>query len=163
MAIADSEPLIVGEVSRTIDDRYRLALPPELAAAVSDENGESLLAKERLGCLSLWAPTQWEHKLQEGMDLVRGKIRAGRLDGRVGEVQALGRLLSTRQRRVTLAGRSRLVIPEGFREFLGVEPGGSVMIVGAAVCVEIWRPEAWTDFLGQQMPAFRELFDELTK
>jgi MraZ protein len=93
---------------------------------------------------------------------VETKIEAGRLEGRVEEVQRLGRLLSTRHRSVPLAGRGRLVVPEGFREFLGVEPGEDVLVVGAAVCVEIWRPEKWNDYVGEQMPAFRQLLDQLS-
>jgi MraZ protein len=77
-------------------------------------------------------------------------------------VQRLGRLLSTRHKEVQLAGRGRLVLPEGFREFLGVEPGGEAMLVGAAVCVEIWQPEKWRIYVGEEMPAFRKLLDELS-
>jgi MraZ protein len=87
---------------------------------------------------------------------------AGRLDGRVEDVQVLGRLLSTRQTSIKLAGRSRLVLPEGFREFLGVEPGGEVLVVGAALCVELWRPERWFAYVEEQMPGFRRLFDNLS-
>ena len=81
---------------------------------------------------------------------------------RIDQVQDLGRLLSTRQRTVSLAGRGRLVIPEGFREFLGVEPGGDLLVVGAAVCVELWNPTAWGDFITAEMPAFRQRIDDLT-
>ena len=63
---------------------------------------------------------------------------------------------------VQLAGRGRLVLPEGFREFLGVEPGGETMVVGAAVCVEIWHPERWSSYVGEEMPAFRQLLDRLS-
>ena len=58
--------------------------------------------------------------------------------------------------------RGRLVVPEGFREFLGVEPGGDLVVVGAAVCVELWRPDAWQSFIAAEMPQFRERFDQLT-
>ena len=61
--------------------------------------------------------------------------------------QRLGRLLSTRHRSVELGARGRLLIPEGFREFLGVEPGGEVLIVGAGVCIEIWNPAKWLGHL----------------
>ncbi len=63
---------------------------------------------------------------------------------------------------VTLAGRSRLVIPEGFREFLGVDAGSEVLLIGAAVCVEIWQPTAWVRYLEQQMPEFHRLSQELS-
>ena len=75
----------------------------------------------------------------------------------------LGRLLSTRHRTAPIAGRGRLAIPDSFRDFLGVEPGGEVLVVGAAVCVEVWRPERWAEHIGHEMPEFRQLFDELTK
>ena len=90
------------------------------------------------------------------------KIRAGRLEGRIEEVQLLGRLLSTRHRQVQLAGRGRLLIPEGFREFLGVEAGGEVTVIGAALCVEIWNPEHWLKYLEEQMPEFRQLLSRLS-
>jgi MraZ protein len=85
------------------------------------------------------------------------------LEGKLGQVQLLGRLLSTRHKNVSLAGRGRLLIPEGFREFLRVEAGGDVQIVGAAVCVEIWNPKAWVDYLDGRMPKFRRLFDRLSR
>lgn len=153
--------LLVGESLRTVDDRYRVGLPPEMAEQIAGEKGECLLAKERPGCISLWNLKQWRKNLDQGVELVQSKIQAGRLEGRVADVQALGRLLSTRHRTVQLAGRGRLVIPEGFREFLGVEPGENVMVVGAAICVELWQPTAWAKCIGEEMPGFRQLFDEL--
>ena len=55
------------------------------------------------------------------------------------------------------------MIPEGFREFLGVDPGGEVVVVGAAVCIELWKPERWLDYLEGRMPKFRRLFDQLSR
>jgi len=154
--------LILGESTRTLDERFRLTIPPDLAASLAPEGGQCVLAKERPGCLSLWNVALWKARLDSGVQLVESKIEAGRLEGRMEEVQRLGRLLSTRQREVQLAGRGRLVLPEGFREFLGVEPGGETMVVGAAVCVEIWHPERWSNYVGEEMPAFRQLLDRLS-
>ncbi|QDU58083.1 division/cell wall cluster transcriptional repressor MraZ [Aeoliella mucimassa] len=159
------EGLLLGEVTRSLDDRFRLSLPGEMVSGLTSDDesvDRCLLAKERRGCLSLWNLAKWQKHLDNGIALVRSKIEAGKLDGRVAEVQQLGRLLSTRHREVPLAGRGRLVIPEGFREFLGVEPGGTVVLVGAAVCVEIWHPDHWAGTIGDEMPTFRELFDQLS-
>jgi transcriptional regulator MraZ len=156
---------LLGEYPRTLDERYRLTLPSELTQSFAPEigqNAQCILAKERSGCLSLWPADRWEEKLNAGVELVRAKMRSGRLEGRVEEVQMLGRLLSTRHRNVQLAERARLVIPEGFREFLGVEPGAEVIVVGAAVCVELWRPSAWFSHLESSIPEFRKLFDQLS-
>jgi len=160
--MAKPTDLILGEYPRQLDERFRVSIPQELVQSLSEDDGNCTLAKERPGCLSLWNTRRSQDELDAGMDLVRGKIRAGRLESRIGEVQLLGRLLSTRQRAVKIAGRGRLLIPEGFREFLAVEQGGEVLIVGAAVCVEIWRPDAWVAYLEKRMPKFRRLFDSLT-
>jgi len=156
------ETFITGDVKRTLGERYRLTLPPEMADAASDANGDCILTKERYGCLSLWPAKQWQDRQDAGVALMRQKIIAGRMEQRWEDVQRLGRMLSTRSRTVKLANRSRLLIPEGFREFLDVQAGGDVMVVGAVVCVEIWKPEAWLETLRDEMPNFGGLFRELT-
>jgi MraZ protein len=168
--MAAEQPLILGEFRRTLDERYRLSIPGELlaamtASAMTGSGGappECILAKERPGALSLWASAVWEERLSSSIHLVQAKIQAGRLSGRVEDVQHLGRLLSTRHKAVQLAGRGRLVIPEGFREFLQVPTGGEVLLIGAALCVEIWRPEAWLQYLNERMPEFGTLLNDLS-
>jgi MraZ protein len=154
--------LLIGEFPRALDERYRLSLPPELLDPLLATGPRLVLAKERAGCLSLWSAAVWKPRIDAAVDVVRSKLQAGLLTQRVGELQDLGRLLSTRHRVVSLAGRGRLVIPEGFREFLAVEPGAEVLVVGAAVCVELWQPAAWTAFISGEMPGFRRRIDDLT-
>lgn len=151
---------ILGEFTRTLDDRYRLSIPAELADPL--EGADCLLIKQVPGCLSLWNSAAWKDQLDAGIELIRNKIRANRLEGRLDDVQLLSRLLSTRQRTVQLAGRGRLSIPEGFREFLQVEPGGDVMVIGAGICVELWQPRAWLAHLEANIGQFRQLFDTLS-
>ena len=161
-APAETDSLYFGEWARSLDERYRLSLPAEVAELISANSGECVLAKERPGCVSVWSVQQWEAWLASGMELVRGKIKSGRLSGRLSQVQLLGRLLSTRHRQIPVAGRGRIAIPDSFRDFLEVEPGGELMVVGAAVCLEIWHPRRWSEHIGEKMPEFRELFDQLT-
>jgi MraZ protein len=161
--MSDIEEFLLGEYPRTLDERYRISIPGEFSDLLSSQSSDCILAKERPGCLSLWSAPVWQTRLDDGMNLVKQKMRAGRLQEKIAEVQLLGRLLSTRHRTVQLAGRGRLLIPEGFREFLGVEPNNETLIIGAAVCVEIWRPAAWIKYLETRMPKFRRLFDHLSK
>jgi MraZ protein len=154
--------LITGEERRTLDERFRLSIPTGMVAGVCDEAGQTILAKERYGCLSLWRAAEWQQRLTAGVQLIQQKIQAGRLEQRWGDVQRLGRLLSTRAETVTLANRSRLLIPETFREFLGVQANHEVVVVGAAICVEIWNPVAWLETLRAEMPGFGPLFQELS-
>ncbi|NBW95337.1 MAG: division/cell wall cluster transcriptional repressor MraZ [Planctomycetia bacterium] len=156
------EQLLIGEFPRTLDERYRMAIPPELAVPLLAAGSRLVLAKERAGCLSLWPAAVWKPRIDAVVGVVRTKLEAGLLAQRIGQVQDLGRLLSTRHKVVSLAARDRLVIPEGFREFLGVEPGGELVVVGAAVCVELWQPAAWSAYVTSEMPGFRRRIDELT-
>ena len=153
---------LLGEFPRTLDERYRLSIPPELLDPFLAGGPDCILAKERPGALSLWNAQQWQTRLAAGVDLIKSKMRAGKLEGRLDEVQLLGRLLSTRHRPVQLEGRGRLLIPEGFREFLGIEPNGEVVVVGAGVCLEIWSPRAWLTYLEGRMPEFQQLLDRLS-
>ena len=154
--------LLIGEHVRSLDERFRLSLPSEFSEPLMAAGSRLVLAKERAGCLSLWPATIWKPRIDAAIDVVRSKLQAGLLSQRVGQVQDLGRLLSTRHRVVSLAARDRLVVPEGFRDFLGVEPGGNLLVVGAAVCVELWRQDAWNAFVTSEMPEFRSRIDELT-
>lgn len=156
------DTFITGEVRRTIDDRFRITLPAEMSELVTDADGNCILAKERAGCLSLWKAADWQKRIDDGVAILKLRMQAGKMESRWSEVQRLGRLLSTRSKTVTLANRSRLLIPEGFREFLDVPVNQDVMIVGAAICVEIWNPAAWLETLRQDMPEFGPLFTDLS-
>jgi MraZ protein len=160
--MAAPQEFLLGEFPRTFDERYRLSVPPELLPGLGEEGGDLILAKERPGCLSLWNAAVWQSHLDQGVELIKAKMRAGKFEGQLGRVQLLGRLLSTRHRVVQIAARGRLLVPEGFREFLRVEPGSEVLIVGAAVCIEIWNPTLWLQYLEGRMPKFRRLFDRLS-
>ncbi len=159
---ATPETFITGEIKRTLDERFRLTLPAEFAEAITDEDGQTIIAKERYGCLSLWKASDWQQRIDDGVALIRQKIQAGRMEQKWTEVQRLGRLLSSRYQSAQLANRSRLLIPEGFREFLNVDKSQDVMVIGAVVCVEVWNPQAWMEQLRQDMPEFGPLFKSLT-
>jgi len=159
--MAASNEFLRGEFTRTLDERFRLSIPQELAEELSAKSNQCVLVKERVGCLSLWPSTLWRGQMQALTELLSAKLRAGKLEGQLAKVQSLGRLLSTRHTDVQLAGRGRLLIPEGFREFLQVPAGGDCVVIGAAVCVEIWNPAAWRTHLESQLPEFQLLFDQL--
>src|SRR5208282_4814077 len=148
--------LILDEVQCTLDERFRLSIPKTLVEALTGGNPRCILAKERSGCLSLWNAETWEAKLNARIKLVEQKLQADSFDDdRLAQVQLLGRLLSTRHRPVELRARGRLLIPEGFRKFLGVDrdpPDNEILVVGAAVCLEIWKPAAWLAYLQRRMP-----------
>jgi len=155
--------LILGEIRRSMDDRFRVSIPMELVEKLNLDGEAAVIVKERPGCLSLWRADAGKAQLDSNLQIIESKLRANRMTARSSQLQTLGRLLSTRHRDVPIAGRGRLVIPEGFREFIAAEPGGDVLIVGAAICIEIWRIDAWRNCLDEQIPSFADLLEELAQ
>jgi MraZ protein len=158
----DPEQFILGEFRRTLDDRFRVAIPGQLAEGLTDREAECILAKERAGCLSLWNAVAWQAKLDNRIELIEKKLHLGDLEKQIAQVQMLGRLLSTRHTNIQLDKQFRVLVPREFRDFLGAERGGEVMVVGAGVCVEIWNPQAWLTYIERRMPRFRRLFHHLS-
>ena len=60
---------LLGEFRRTLDERYRLSVPRELGELLTAHSAECILAKERPGCVSLWAAAVWRARLDEGVEL----------------------------------------------------------------------------------------------
>jgi MraZ protein len=163
VSMPDPEQFILGEFRRTLDDRYRVAIPGPLAEGLTDRQPECILAKERAGCLSLWNAVAWRSKLDDRIDLIRKRLRLGDLEKQIAQVQMLGRLLSTRHTNIQLDKQFRVLVPKEFRDFLGADPGSDVMVVGAGVCVEIWNSQAWLSYIERRMPKFRRLFHHLSQ
>jgi MraZ protein len=158
----DAAHLIRGEFRRTLDDRFRLVMPKELVQLLGDPSCACILAKERRGCVSLWNASIWQAKWEARVAVIEQKIQAGTLREPTAQVQLLGRLLSTRHRPAAVTENGRLLIPPEFREFLGVEPNNEVLVIGAAVCVEIWNPPAWGKYLQRRMPRFQRLLERMS-
>lgn len=160
MSLADEATFLIGEFRRVYDDRYRIALPPELIDPLVGASTDAVVAKERDGCLSLWKPETWKAKFEGGVSLIQMKAKLDKLD--LASLQRFSRMLSTRSRPITLGARGRLLVPEGFREFLAVEPNSEVIVVGAGLCIEIWNPQVWHAYLREDIGQFHTLFKELS-
>ncbi len=156
-----SQTLILGEAVRKLDERYRIALPSTLSQPLAAESSDCVIAKEQPGCLSLWNAAVWHARQEANLQVIQTKLLAGRLDRQLGELQQLGRLLSTRHVSTPITGRNRILVPDGFRQFLGVDRGEDVVLLGAAVCVEFWNPAQLHTHVGEEMPRFQQLFERL--
>ena len=52
---------------------------------------------------------------------------------------------------------------KGFASSSASSRAADVLVVGAAVCVEIWNPAAWVQYLEGRIAKFRRLFDHLSR
>ena len=159
--MTETKKLIQGEFSRTVDDRYRLTLPDEFKEVFKPDSGKCVIVKEKPGHLSLWDENTWKRHHDKRVEMVMDRFDLGYLAGNLTEMQRFGRLLSTRSRQIQLADRARFLLPEGFREFLAVEPKQEVMIIGAYVCIEIWHPQKWISCIENDIPQYGALLESL--
>ena len=159
--MTETKKLIMGEFSRTVDDRYRLTLPDEFKEVFKPESGKCMIVKESPGYLSLWEESTWKQHHDTRVEMVLQRLNAGYLGQNMSDLQRFGRLLSTRYRQIQLADRARFLLPEGFREFLAVEPKQDVMIIGATFCIELWHPKKWIAHIEENMPQFGNLLESL--
>ena len=159
--MTETQQLITGEFSRTVDDRYRLTLPDEFKDVFKPDAGKCVIVKEKPGHLSLWDENTWKQHHDDRVEIVMKRFKVGDLGRNIAELQRFGRLLSTRYRHIQLADRARFLLPEGFREFLAVEREQDVMVIGAAFCIEIWNPQKWISYIEGDMPQFGTLLESL--
>ncbi|MCL2004814.1 MAG: division/cell wall cluster transcriptional repressor MraZ [Planctomycetaceae bacterium] len=159
--MVETKKLITGEFSRTLDDRYRLSLPDEFKDVFKPEAGKCVIVKENPGHLSLWDETTWKQHHDTRVEMVLQRLNAGYLGQNMPDIQRFGRLLSTRHRHIQLADKARFLLPEGFRDFLAVEPKQEVMLIGASFCIEIWHPKKWISYIEGDMPQFGDLLESL--
>jgi len=172
--MSPTPPFLEGEFRCRVDPRHRLAIPQALAEPFTAAGGPYVLAKERSGCASLWNAEVWQSTVKLKVELAKQKVQAGLWNHRIAQAQMFGRLLSTRHAEVVIDQKFRLVVPDDFRQFLGLaetasEPQGEdspgprhLTVLGAAVCLELWHPDAWLAYLARRMPRFRRLMERLS-
>ena len=159
--MTDTKKLITGEFSCKVDDRYRLTLPNEFKDVFKPEAGKCVIVKESPGHLSLWEESIWKQHHDKRVEMVLDRFNAGYLGQNMADLQRFGRLLSARYRHIQLADKARFLLPDGFREYLAVEPKQDAMIIGATFCIEIWNPQKWISYIEGDMPQFSDLLESL--
>ena len=144
-----------------VDGKSRLTLPDALQPVAAGWDGKCKVVKERPGALSLWPADHVDQDIDAAISAALKKYEVRRNQNLLDELMTLGRLRSTRETVARLDGRARLTIPAAFRKFLGVEPEGQAMVIAATVCIEIWRPDAWREFVEQRIADYRTISEAL--
>ena len=117
--------LYKGQVDHTVDDRGRLALPSRYR---SDFERGGVMTIARDGCAELYTPEGFD-KMSEHVAAMPRTTPEGRDARRDFYGQAFD---------VELDKQGRILIPAIVRQDMGLE--GTVTIVGAYECFEVWNP-----------------------
>lgn len=117
-----------GRYEHSLDDKGRIILPAKFRG--SFEHG-GFLTQYQDGCLSLWAPDEFE--LQ--METMQDRASVSKSD------RNLARLWASTSHEVEVDKQGRMAIPSHLRDFAGLV--GEVLVHGAIDRVELWNPESW--------------------
>lgn len=154
---------LIGEFLVHIDKKGRVVLPATLAeifCAKSKVKG-AILSKERPGVLSLWHPDVVEKHISPLEDEIWKLANEPLPPMLFVQLQQFARLLSARRLKVNIESNGRFRIPLASRDFAGIKPEHTCIIVGAGSCIEIWNEEIWSQFIEQEITWFSHTFEKL--
>lgn len=137
---------ITGTFDRSIDEKFRLAIPRQIREAFGlDDGGELYLAPGNEGCVAVYSPAGFEEFAQRVANASPGRT----------DVRKFLRLFYSRADRVVLDKQSRIRIPERLLEF--DRSDRDMVILGVHDHAEIWHRDAWNSYMTQNLPQFDEL------
>lgn len=122
--------MFLGQYERSLDDKGRLAIPPELRAGLGMG---AVLTRSFDNCLCIYPAGKWESLARAVDDLPDTRY----------EVRVLARSLFGGAVPCEFDRQGRMVIPAFLREHAALQ--GDVIILGVCSRVEIWSKEAWVN------------------
>jgi MraZ protein len=118
----------LGQFERTLDEKGRVAIPPELRAGLG---AGAVLTRSFDNCLSIYPASRWEVLSRSVDDLPQ--IRS--------EVRDLARSLFGSAVACEFDAQGRISIPVFLREHASLR--ADVVVVGVNSRIEIWSRELW--------------------
>jgi MraZ protein len=127
---------LIGETERSIDDKGRIVIPPELRASLGET---CVLTRGFDNCINLYSKTDYENIVNQFKDLPA-------MDRMVNRV--VRKFIGTP---ATIDGQGRLPISPALREFAGItlDPKSEfkgVVIFSTLDKIEIWSKESWIKY-----------------
>ncbi len=128
-----------GQAEYSVDSKGRVAIPAKMRSALNpDAQGTFTLTKGFEKCIYAYPQDQWKIKEDEYSELNVNNRNA----------RHLVRMVLMWAEEVSLDGQGRISLPKSLSEYADV--GERVLIIGAMDRIEIWDPEAFTDYLKEQ-------------
>jgi len=122
--------MFVGEYQHSLDEKGRVILPARFRDQLA---AGAFVTTELDGCLSVWAPEDFEMRAQE----VRERARTSAAGRQVARAFFAGTVDGTPDK------QGRVVIPQSLRSFAAIER--EVTITGQFDHIEIWDATRWRE------------------
>jgi MraZ protein len=125
-----------GRYTAQLDQKQRVAVPAKLRRYASGGAADQFVITLGLdGCLFLFPPEQWEEIVARIKEVSFTSEKA----------KFFTRMLASHAEDVELDGQSRILIPQTLIRKARLEK--EVLFVGALNRIEIWRPDAFEQYL----------------
>jgi MraZ protein len=136
--------LLTGTYERTLDEKFRFALPKSLRELFSGEK-HLVLSLGTDGSLSLYS----QHAFQALAEKLAARSPTAR------DVRSFSRLLYARSQQVEVDPQGRIRVPPDLARLANLTY--EMVLIGVGDRVEIWNKQRWEAYLAEQQPRFDEL------
>ncbi len=123
--------MFTGEYRHAVDGKGRIAVPARFRGQLADG---AVVARWLDSCLAIFPMTAWSELA----------ARVGSLPMVDPNARLLQRQLFSGALETELDGQGRVLVPQGLREFAGLE--AEALVLGSRDHAEIWAPARWTDY-----------------
>jgi MraZ protein len=148
--------LLTGCFSRSIDDKFRVAIPVKVRAVLEGpEKGAIFVAPGTDGSLAIYAEAAFSRLAERlaGVSPTRQDVRA------------FTRLFYAQAQQVELDVQGRMRIPPELAAWAGLQK--DVVLLGVQDHLELWATERWTAYLAEKQPHYDRIaeaaFDPTTQ
>lgn len=130
MVESGSEEMFTGEYHHNLDTKGRMIIPVKFR---DELNGEFVITSSLDGCLSMYAPAEWQ--------ILENKLNALPMTNQ--KARKLKRFLLGSAVSCELDKQGRILIPQVLRDKIQLKK--DVTLVGVGDHIEIWASEKWEE------------------
>lgn len=141
--------LLTGTFHRSLDEKYRLALPKPLRDEIGTETTVMYVAPGTDGSLALYTPTVFSR-------LADALAQAGPGGA---DVRAFGRMFYAQAQRIDLDQQGRLRLPAELAKWASLSK--DIVLLGVRDHVEIWDRTSWDRYLADRQARYDEIADRV--
>lgn len=139
--------LLTGTFKRSLDEKFRIALPKRFREAISTEHGSPVLyiAPGTDGSLTLYT--------EESFTRLANQLDSSPQTGK--DVRAFSRLFFSRAESVDVDRQGRIRVPGSLAKLAVL--GGEVVLIGVRDRIEIWDSKQWESYVSSNAAEYDDL------